>query len=270
MSKGGNKGNERAPEVVAIMGGTGSGKTTQVLRVLHGKARRRTLVWSPKEREDNYAGAYMGSIVVRSATDCIHEMRASGPWHIVFVPSLSRKSDEAMFSVVCMAALAARDVCVVVDELHTVTRPNMAPDGWRKLVMMGRSAGCSVIGASQRPASIDKDFFGNCSRVHVRRLGYPEDAKVCAKALGVDAAEVLALSGYKWLERNTLTGKVSRGERYPCGGFSRERYERNCEKLPLLFGLSGDYQNGCQAHCSANETARNLRFDLMGGSHAAD
>lgn len=211
MSKGGNKGNERAPEVVAIMGGTGSGKTTQVLRVLHGKARRRTLVWSPKEREDNYAGAYMGSVVVRSATDCIHEMRASGTWHVVFVPSLLRKSDEAMFSVVCMAALAARDVCVVVDELHTVTRPNMAPDGWRKLVMMGRSAGCSVIGASQRPASIDKDFFGNCSRVHVRRLGYPEDAKVCAKALGVDAAEVLALSGYKWLERNTLTGKVSRG-----------------------------------------------------------
>lgn len=205
-------GNARAPEIVAVLGGTGSGKTTEIIRTLHMRRRNRSLIWSPKEAEDDYAALYGGQ-VVRTAAACVDALARAGrgPVHLVFVPTLNRAADEKMFSVVCRAALAARDLVVVVDELHTVTRPALAPDGWAKLVMMGRAAGCSVIGGSQRPASIDKNFLGNCSRIHVRRLGYPEDAKTCAKALGVRPEEVQALAGFKWIERDNLKGIVKRG-----------------------------------------------------------
>ena len=55
--------------------------------------------------------------------------------------------------------------------------------------MTGRHKGLKVIGASQRPASIDKDFLGNCMAIHIGRLAYAEDVRAVAKGIG----QVLAL-----------------------------------------------------------------------------
>ena len=77
--------------------------------------------------------------------------------------------------------------------------------------MMGRGYGVEIFGLSQRPASVDKNFLGMCSRIHTRRLSLPADADTVAKALGVRPADVSALSGYQWIERNNQTGIVTRG-----------------------------------------------------------
>lgn len=206
------KGNANKASVWAIMGSTGSGKTSYLRTLLGKRARRRTMIWSPKETIDNYAAMYGGQ-VVSTAGEVLALLKAAGkgPVHIVFKPALARATDEAQFDVFCRAAMAARNMAVIVDELHTVTRPSWAPDGWRQLVMMGRGYGCEVFGLSQRPASVDKDFFGNLSAIHARRMAYAEDAKVVARALSVQPAEVQALTGYQWIERDILTGKVTRG-----------------------------------------------------------
>lgn len=204
------KGNANAATVVAIMGATGSGKTSELRRRV-GKPRR-SIIWSPKEDIDNYAGMF-GGTVCTTAGEVLELLKAagSGSVHIVFKPRLVRSIDEAQFGVVCQMAMLARNITFIGDELHTVTQPNRAPDGWRKLVMMGRGYGAKVYGLSQRPASVDKDFLGNVSAIHVRRLAYEADAKACAAALGVPYREVLALNGYAWIERNMATGKISRG-----------------------------------------------------------
>lgn len=206
------KGNAHAARVVAIMGSTGSGKTSYLRQVLAKRKRRRTVIWSPKEDIDNYADMYGGQVVT-TAGEALAALKAAGrgPIHVVFKPRLVRAVDEAQFDAVCKMAMLARDVTFIVDELHTVTRPSWAPDGWRKLVMMGRGYGAEVFGLSQRPASVDKDFFGNLSTIHARRLAYAEDAKVVARALAVQPQEVMALTGYQWLERDIQTGKVTRG-----------------------------------------------------------
>ena len=206
------KGNAHAARVVAIMGSTGSGKTSYLRQVLAKRKRRRTVIWSPKEDIDNYADMYGGQVVT-TAGEALAALKAAGrgPVHVVFKPRLVRAVDEAQFDAVCKMAMLARDVTFIVDELHTVTRPSWAPDGWRKLVMMGRGYGAEVFGLSQRPASVDKDFFGNLSTIHARRLAYAEDAKVVARALAVQPQEVMALTGYQWLERDIQTGKVTRG-----------------------------------------------------------
>lgn len=207
-----SKGNANAANITAIMGASGSGKTSELRRRLAKRKRRRTLIWSPKEAIDNYAALYGGQ-VVNTAGQVLQLLKAAGagPVHIVFQPRLVRAVDEAQFDAVCKMAMLARNVTFIVDELHTVTRPAWAPDGWRKLVMMGRGYGAEVFGLSQRPASIDKDFLGNVSTVHVRRLSYEADAKACAAALGVPVREVSDLAGYAWLERDMHTGKVTRG-----------------------------------------------------------
>lgn len=206
------KGNTNAATIVAIMGASGSGKTSELRRRLGKRKRTRTVIWSPKEAIDNYAGLY-GGTVVTTAGEALALLKAAGkgPVHIVFRPRLNRAVDEKQFGALCQMAMLARNVTFIVDELHTVTKPSWAPDGWSQLVMMGRGYGAEVFGLSQRPASMDKDFLGNASAVHVRRLSYEADAKACAAALRVPPREVLDLTGYQWLERDNNTGKVTRG-----------------------------------------------------------
>lgn len=205
--------NTNAAKVTAIMGATGCGKTTTLRALLAKPKRKRTIVWSPKEPIDNYAALYAGSVVVNSAAEVLRLVKAAGKgeFHLVFRPRLNREVDQAQFGAVCKIAMAARNVTMVVDELHTVTRPSWAPDGWSELIMMGRGYGCEVFGLSQRPASVDKDFLSNASMVQTGRLAFADDAKAVAKSLTVPWSDVMTLSGYQWIRRDILTGKVTRG-----------------------------------------------------------
>jgi hypothetical protein len=150
---------------------------------------------------------------MRSAGEVLRAVKAAGkgPFHIVFWPRLNRKVDEAHFNAVCKIAMLARNTCVIADEIHTVTKPSWAPDGWSELVMMGRGYGVEIFGLSQRPASMDKDFLGNCSEVWTGRLAYAEDAKAVAKTLRTTPDEILNLTGFSFIHRNTLTGKTTKG-----------------------------------------------------------
>lgn len=207
-------GNQLKAEIHAVMGSSGGGKTTQAKGRIFKKKRRRTIVWSPKEAIDRYADWWPGTVVCTTSAQVLEVVKASGArgeFHVVFRPSLNRTQDEAQFNVVCRIALAAGNLLFVVDELHTVTKPSHSVDGWAKLVMMGRGFGIEIWGMSQRPASMDKDFLGNASTVHTRRLSYPEDAKTVARSLGVKPADVSALSGYQWIERNNQTGQITKG-----------------------------------------------------------
>jgi len=206
-------GNDNKAKITVLIGASGCGKTTELRRCLARPKRKRTLIWSPKEPIDNYAALYPSSVVVRSAAEVLKAVKLAGKgeFHLVFWPRLSREKDEAQFGIVCKIALAARNVTMVVDEAHTVTRPSWAPDGWSELVMMGRGYGAELFALSQRPASMDKDVISNCSRIRVGRLGFQPDAKAVAVALNVPWGDVMALTGFQYIERDMLTGKVLRG-----------------------------------------------------------
>lgn len=207
-------GNQLEASIHAVLGSSGGGKTTHARKLIMKRKRRRTMIWSPKEPKDDYASWYPGSVVCTTTAEVLEVVKAAGKrgaFHVVFKPSLDRKRDELQFDVFCRIALAAENLMFLVDELHTVTKPGWAPDGWSKLTMMGRASGTEIWGLSQRPASVDKNFLGNCSTVHTRRLSYPEDAKSVARSLGVKPVDVSSLTGYMWIERNNMTGEVTRG-----------------------------------------------------------
>jgi len=206
-------GNDQQARIYAFLGSSGCGKTTAMLKMLARPKRHRTLVWSPKEVIDNYAGRWPGSVVVRSAMEVLNALKAAGKGelHLVFVPPIERKARERLFDATCQIALKARNLSFIAEELHTVTRASWAPDGWTELVSMGRGYGIEVMGCSQRPASMDKDFLGNCSLVRVGRLSYPEDCKTVSKSLGVPVAQVAGLVGYKYIQRDMGTGAITTG-----------------------------------------------------------
>lgn len=206
-------GNTLEAQFIAIMGSTGCGKTTELKKRLAKKKRPRTFVWSPKEALDNYAALYAGSVVVRTASEVLDVLRVAGrrgAFHLVFQPTLDQKRDMALFDVVCRMLLAVGNLTLVVDELHSVTSASNAPHGWRKLNFMGRGYGIHVFGLSQRPASVDKAFMGSLSAIHCGRLPHPPDQKTVAEILGVDRSEVAGLVGYQAIQRDMLTGKVTR------------------------------------------------------------
>lgn len=207
------KGNAQEARFEAILGATGSGKSTQLRARLGTKKRPRVLCWSPKEALDNYAAFFgAGAVVARTTSEVLQAVKkaGAGKFCIVFAPSLVRKQDEAAFDVFCKIALAAHNLTMIVEELHSVTTPSRAVDGWAKLCFMGRGYGVEVFGLSQRPASVDKSFMGSLSFCHCGRLPYPEDQKTMSKTIGVDVAEIAELTGYKAIQKDFLTGKVKR------------------------------------------------------------
>lgn len=207
-------GNDQEARIIAVLGAPGGGKSTFMRKCIAKPKRKRTLIWSPKEQIDRYVDLYPGSVLCTTAEEVRQVLKvagARGGFHIVFKPALVRKIDEKRFDVVCKMALAVGDMTFIAEELHTVTRPGWAPDGWSQLTTLGRGFGIEIFGLSQRPAIIDNTFLGMCSRVHTRRLSLPVDADNVARAMGVKPAEVAALSGYQWIERNNQTGIVTRG-----------------------------------------------------------
>lgn len=205
-------GNNRQAHFVAIIGATGCGKTTELKKRLAAKKRHRTLIWSPKESLDNYAQLFPGSVITRSVADVLAIVRKAGKggFHVVFVPTLNQKKDMAAFDIFCKIALAAGNLTMVCEELHSVTQASNAPDGWRKVNFMGRGYGLDVFGLSQRPASVDKAFMGSLSFCHVGRLPHPPDQKAMADVLGVPRDEVAALIGYAAIQKDFNTGKIFR------------------------------------------------------------
>lgn len=194
------KGNANKARIVAVMGSTGTGKSLWVFRQI--SASKRLLVWSPKEQIDDYAGRLKARRV-----NCPEAMRqalieaGTGVLRLVYVAPVNRKDAEKAFDMFCKLAMAAENCVVIAEELHTVTRPTWAPDGWSNLIMMGRGYGMEVFGVSQRPASVDKDFFSNCTMLHAGRVNYEDDAKVLARSLMIDPSELLNLADFAYIER---------------------------------------------------------------------
>lgn len=206
-------GNDQQAHFDALLGVTGCGKSTELKKRLKEKKRTRTLIWSPKEKHDKYADFYPGSIICRSTADVHSALTAAGakkPFHIVFIPTLNQKADMALFGMTCKLIMQVGNCTLVVEELHSVTTPNNAPDGWRKLNFMGRGDGINVFGLSQRPASVDKAFMGSLSSIWVGRLPHPPDQKAVAEIMGINRQEVADLIGFQSIKKDMATGKITR------------------------------------------------------------
>lgn len=192
--------------IVAVLGASGSGKSTFVKQTIAHLKPKRLLVWDPMRE-------YPGGEQVECLGELLGalELAGKGGFALTFRPAAHDGLRMRQFDVVCAAALAAGNLVLVVEELRFVTTPSRAPLRWAEVTMTGRHRGLRVIGTSQRPASIDKDFLGNATLIHTGRLVYPEDIRAVAKSMRVPDAEIEALAPLDWIEKDMQTGKKAAG-----------------------------------------------------------
>lgn len=192
--------------IVAVLGASGSGKSTFVKRAIE-KASR-LIVFDPMHEYGK-----LGRVTTTTA-DLLALMRAAGPRgpvRAIFQPCMDPKIRVQQFETVCAIAHAAGNLTLVAEELKFVTQPGRAPMRWAQVTLTGRHKGLRVIGTSQRPASIDKDFLGNATLIRTGCLTYPEDIRAVAKAMQVPEAEIAALKPLDWIEKEKSTGKKLSG-----------------------------------------------------------
>lgn len=200
------RGSDNQAAFVAVIGSTGSGKSHFVKGVLKTKPPR-LMVWDAMREY-----GHVGKVINGKTADLVAQLRKAGrgPFALVYQPdktSEARMRDQ--FAVFCRAALAARDVLLVVEELALVTKAGYSPPGWLEVVTGGRHYGLVVVGTSQRPALLDKTFFSNCTMIRVGKLTSAGDKKTLADAIDVPVDVLRDLRPRQWLIKNLVTGEVT-------------------------------------------------------------
>lgn len=193
-------------DIVAVIGGTGTGKTHWMLAQVRARRPARLLAWDP-EGEFGQFGA-----VTRKLADLV-PMTAGDRWAVVYEPPFDRAAAERAFDVFCriafMRAEQGRAPLILVDELATVVKSGSAPAYWTACISRGRKRGLSIIAASQRPASIDKTFWSQATHIRCTALGYEADQRAMAAALGVPVDQVAQLRGFEAIERDRNRGVMA-------------------------------------------------------------
>ncbi|MBE0630123.1 MAG: DUF87 domain-containing protein [Burkholderia vietnamiensis] len=199
---------EAKAHIEAVLGASGSGKSSYVKRLMERAKPKRLIVFDP----DMEWGAF-GTVTTRVA-DVLEGFKAAhpaAPCCAVFQPSPDPAVAVRQFDAICRVAFAAERLTFIVDELKLVTTPSRSPVGWGMLTGRGRKRGIVMYGLSQRPASIDKDFLGNCNYVRTGRLTYDDDIVRVARVLRVPPDDVASLPDLGWIRRDMATGELTRG-----------------------------------------------------------
>lgn len=178
-----SSGTKNSADIIAVIGASGTGKSSYIKGELL-KRYDRLVVWSPLEETDNYAGFCGGQVITGKITELVAAVKA-GARAIVYVPTGSDKAVKNQFDFFCRIVWTMPGATVLVEELSRVTMASWAPPAWKNLSTAGRHQGLRLIGTSQRPAQIDKDFLGNCTEVRCYRVNYDNDAKVMADSLNL-------------------------------------------------------------------------------------
>ncbi len=198
---------KKPPKIVAVMGDTGSGKSAFVKALLAELAPPRCVKWDFKHEYDD------GEVLLELAP-LVEAMDAAGrgPFSLIFRPSMNAKVRARQFDLVCRAVVDAGKLAFLVEELAFVTTPSYAPDGWALVTLTGRHDELLVIGTSQRPANIDKNFLGAATLIHCGCLGYIGDQKAVAEHMRIGVDEIHALKELEWIEYSKKTKEISRGK----------------------------------------------------------
>lgn len=195
-------------QIVAAIGASGSGKSAWIKQQLTRGKPGRLLIWDPQAEY----GPFGETFTDRSRLlEAVAAAGARGRLQAIYQPGNNLSDYPGRFDWLCRLAYAWERCSLVVDELGDVTRAGWSPDGWSLVTRKGRHKGLTIIGAAQRPAIIDKTFFGLATLIHCGRLNYAADVKTMADVLHVPGEDITALKPLEWIERNMQTGDTRRG-----------------------------------------------------------
>lgn len=193
---------ENKANIVAVMGGSGSGKSTFIKREILRLKPKRLIVFDVMHEYGEFGQP------IKFCRDLATMAKATS-FKAIFQPSSTNIKE--VFDFVCKIAFETGNVLLVVEELNRVTEATRAPPSWQDCTSRGRHKGMMIYGASQRPANVDKDFFSNATKIRSGRLNFAADIKTLANVLKVKNADIDGLRPLEYIEREMSNGQISRG-----------------------------------------------------------
>jgi len=177
--------------IIGIFGGSGSGKSHQCKQIT--RKDRRLVVW---DSMDEYTAGASCRRIEGDLYALLKAMREKS-WRIAYVPEYHDMSKQ--FDFFCRIVRAVGNCRCVVEEMNEVTQASAAPPAWKWLCSRGRHRGVKIIGLSQRPASVDKDFIGNATEIYAGRLTYDRDWKALTSKFGRESEKLATLPDWTLL-----------------------------------------------------------------------
>jgi hypothetical protein len=154
-----------------------------------------------------------GAIARRVGTlkELLEVLRTQSAYVVRYVPRGTDRELTLRFDAFCTMCFDIGDLLMVVEELERVTSPSHAPAAWSDCTLRGRHKNLSIMALSQRPASVDKNFFSNATVIRTGRLNYVGDVACMANVLCVDRRRIAALRPLEYIERDMTTGETREG-----------------------------------------------------------
>lgn len=110
-----------------------------------------------------------------------------------------------------LGALHGLRSVIVAEELSAFTNAGKAPQGWHLAVTQGLEFALDIWALVQRPAESDKTCIGNATRLRAFAMTRAADCAYIARELDCPAREVAALAPLHYLQRDMVSGVLSRG-----------------------------------------------------------
>lgn len=189
-------------EIYGVIGASMQGKGLYVKYELLSdtfKNQKEIVIWSPYEHRDKYA-EFIGGVAVRSFEQFRAALKA-GKKRIVFVPAENEKTMLAQFEQFCNIVWHLKDWLLIVEELSLVTMPGWAPLPWKKISTGGRGELAGIVGTSQRPQGMDKDFLGNCTIIRCYRVNSMGAVKAMSDVMFEDKRTIQGLPQFHYIHR---------------------------------------------------------------------
>jgi hypothetical protein len=195
-------GAENIARIEAYIGASGSGKSTAIKQLVRKEKPKRLIIIDPMGEYAQFAEP------VPTIKDLLTKVRQKS-FNVSFKTSRLNPVDQ--FEIICDIAYTMGDMWLLPEELQMFTKAGSAPPSWSDCTLRGRHRGLTLIGATQRPAVIDKNFFGNCTKIRTGRLNYKADIVTMADVLNVPKAQVQNLLPFHYIEKDMATGIVTTG-----------------------------------------------------------
>lgn len=200
----------RQADIQAVLGASGSGKTTYVMRELNRLKPSRLLIWDSKGEFSTEGYAKVVGTVAQ-LVKAVRAAGASGSFRLAYKPEGTPLQVRKAFDLIATLAFHAKDLTLVAEELNEVCIGGQSDSaGWRKCITQGRTEGLTIYALSQRPALMDKNTLGNASLIRCGRLAWKADAKIMADVFRCKPEELLDLEELAFLQRNREG--ISRGK----------------------------------------------------------
>lgn len=211
------------PNLTAVIGTTGSGKSSFIKENLQQFQGEMMLIWSPLEETDEYCKFVRGKhFKGKAQLAAFARAAATGKGRYVYESEATEEADlHKEFDVFCMIAYKSnpskkeKNVLVLAEELADVTRPGWSPRWWKKISTQGRHQGLDVYGASQRPAGLDKTFLSLCTEVRCYTLSTASECKYMSEIMHCHPDEISNLPYYHYIHRYKFEKKNVTGVQKP-------------------------------------------------------